>query len=71
MGQVFRARDTRLGREVAIKVSSARFSYRGIPGQPLYGDASGRGGRGFRRAGAGQLQVRGKSLRAVGENREA
>jgi len=28
MGQVFRARDTRLGREVAIKVSSARFSDR-------------------------------------------
>jgi hypothetical protein len=28
MGQVFRARDTRLGRAVAIKVSSARFSHR-------------------------------------------
>src|SRR5579863_4243418 len=28
MGEVFRARDTRLGREVAIKVSNARFSER-------------------------------------------
>jgi predicted Ser/Thr protein kinase len=28
MGQVFRARDTRLGREVAIKISSAKFSDR-------------------------------------------
>src|SRR5512141_3191928 len=28
MGEVYRARDTRLGRDVAIKLSSARFSER-------------------------------------------